>query len=64
MEYQHPNTLHTQPFEVIHAHDSKVVCDGGGGALGHPRVYLTIEQETGNVVCNYCSRMYVYDHSN
>jgi uncharacterized Zn-finger protein len=35
-----------------------VGCDGGGGALGHPLVYLHIEAE-GEVVCPYCSRRFV-----
>ena len=33
------------------------VCDGGGGALGHPRVYLTLVE--GKIECGYCGRMYV-----
>jgi uncharacterized Zn-finger protein len=38
---------------------SRVVgCDGGGGALGHPLVYLRIEHD-GDVVCPYCSRRFV-----
>jgi uncharacterized Zn-finger protein len=35
-----------------------VGCDGGGGALGHPLVYLRIERE-GEVVCPYCSLRFV-----
>lgn len=36
-----------------------VGCDGdGGGALGHPLVYLRIAQN-GDVVCPYCSRRFV-----
>ncbi len=34
-----------------------VGCDGGGGALGHPLVYLAIGRE-GSVTCPYCSRHY------
>ncbi|HZF76681.1 MAG TPA: zinc-finger domain-containing protein [Acetobacteraceae bacterium] len=34
-----------------------VGCDGGGGALGHPLVYLRIV--TDQVTCPYCSRTYV-----
>lgn len=34
-----------------------VGCDGGGGALGHPLVYLRIEDQ--QVTCPYCSRTYV-----
>ncbi|MEI4232655.1 zinc-finger domain-containing protein [Roseovarius sp. D22-M7] len=30
----------------------RVACDGG--ALGHPRVWLRISEETGFVECPYC----------
>lgn len=33
-------------------------CDGGGGALGHPKVSLNLGDEQ-EVVCPYCSRHYV-----
>jgi uncharacterized Zn-finger protein len=39
----------------------KVACDGGEGALGHPRVWLTIPRETGWVECGYCDKRYVID---
>jgi len=33
---------------------SRVVsCDGGGGALGHPKVYINLDQP-GNHSCGYC----------
>ena len=32
----------------------RIACDGGGGALGHPRVWLQIPKETGSVECPYC----------
>ena len=37
----------------------KIACDGGEGALGHPRVWLTIPAETGYVECPYCDAKYV-----
>ena len=38
--------------------DQRVSCNGGGGALGHPQVWLTLGVD--NVVtCPYCSRTYV-----
>ena len=37
----------------------KIACDGGEGALGHPRVWLTIPEETGFVECGYCDARYV-----
>jgi uncharacterized Zn-finger protein len=46
------------PFEVISTDTSEVSCDGGGGALGHPRVYLHIAPEEGEIVCPYCSRTF------
>jgi len=46
------------PQETITVSESTVACDGGGGALGHPRVFLKIGG-TGEIVCPYCSRRYV-----
>lgn len=46
-------------FETIEVDVLEVACDGGGGPLGHPRVYLHIESDEGHVVCPYCSRDFV-----
>lgn len=48
-----------QPYEVIEVNQLEVVCDGDGGAAGHPRVYLHIDREEGEITCPYCSRQYV-----
>ncbi len=45
------------PTEIIHVNETVVACDGGGGALGHPRVFLHMEGNS--VMCPYCSRLYV-----
>lgn len=37
---------------------TRVACDGGEGALGHPRVWLSIG-ESGFVECPYCDKKYV-----
>jgi uncharacterized Zn-finger protein len=50
-----PSTI--APTEIIHVGTRTVACDGGDGALGHPRVFLRIPGE--QVMCPYCSRMYV-----
>ena len=36
----------------------RVACDGVGGALGHPRVYLEMG-EASFVECPYCDRRFV-----
>ncbi len=45
--------------EVINTETAQVSCDGGGGALGHPRVYLQIKPEVGEIECPYCGRRFV-----
>ena len=45
--------------EVIYVNSRTAVCDGGVGALGHPRVFLAIGQ-SGEVECGYCSRRFVF----
>jgi uncharacterized Zn-finger protein len=52
-------TARTTPTEVIPVNERTVACDGGNGALGHPRVFLHIEAH--DVMCPYCSRLYVLD---
>ena len=38
---------------------SRVACDGGGGALGHPRVWLTVDSTKGFVECPYCDKKFM-----
>ena len=37
----------------------RIACDGGEGALGHPRVWLQIPEDIGWVECPYCDCKYV-----
>ena len=39
----------------------KVACDGGEGALGHPRVWLSIPADQGFVDCGYCDKRFQID---
>lgn len=39
----------------------RVSCDGGEGALGHPRVWLSIDEEQGWVECGYCDKRFVFE---
>ena len=47
-----------EPPETIEVEETAIACDGGGGALGHPRVFLHIDGE-GRVDCPYCGRRFV-----
>ena len=52
-------TTPTAPDTRI-VHEWRVACDGGDGALGHPRVWLTIPRDVGFVICPYCDTKYVH----
>lgn len=45
--------------EIVPVTGDSVSCDGGGGPLGHPLVFLPIYASTGYVDCPYCDRRYV-----
>jgi uncharacterized Zn-finger protein len=46
------------PAETIYIDEMVAACNGGGGPLGHPRVYLNLAP-LGKVECPYCSRLFV-----
>jgi uncharacterized Zn-finger protein len=60
----------SQAPETVQAHSARVMCDGASGirstggyapsALGHPRVYLEID-EKGFVECPYCDKRFVLE---
>jgi uncharacterized Zn-finger protein len=52
-----PDMPSPAPTETIMVHDRVAACDGGGGTLGHPKVYLRLVD--GQVICPYCSRHFV-----
>ncbi len=49
------------PPETETVKTRRVACDGGEGALGHPRVWLSIDDDTGWVECGYCDKRFVLD---
>lgn len=52
----------SQALETKVVDKFKVSCDGGG-ANGHPRVWLQIPADIGWVECPYCDAKYVHsDH--
>ncbi len=44
--------------EIIEVDDTRIACDGGDGALGHPRVFLEMGDKN-FVECPYCDRRFV-----
>jgi uncharacterized Zn-finger protein len=50
--------LSRDPVETIYVQGHRVACDGGGGALGHPKVWYEMGDD-GKVECLYCGRIFV-----
>ena len=53
----------TKPIEVLQVNEVVVTCEGSGGSLGHPKVFLHMQGPIGTVarqvMCPYCSRLFV-----
>lgn len=49
------------PPETEMVTTTRIACDGGEGALGHPRVWLSIDPKTGYVECGYCDKRYILE---
>ena len=52
-----PQTPDPDTPEVVVVRSRRVACDGVGGALGHPRVWLEMG-EANFVECSYCDRRF------
>lgn len=48
-----------QPIRLVNSRTAS--CDGGGGALGHPKVYINLDKE-GPKSCHYCGLQFEQDH--
>ncbi|ELR20908.1 NADH dehydrogenase (ubiquinone), putative [Acanthamoeba castellanii str. Neff] len=48
--------IHEIPPKVTHG--STAVCDGGGGALGHPRIFINLDKP-GPHDCGYCGLRFI-----
>ncbi len=46
------------PPEVVVVTSHRIACDGDGGALGHPRIFLELGDKP-FVECPYCDRRFV-----
>lgn len=45
--------------EIVVVTATRISCDGGCGALGHPRVWMTIDPGRGFIDCGYCDRRFI-----
>lgn len=52
------DSIPVPPPEQITVSKKRVACDGGGGALGHPLVYMDMGEDD-FVECGYCDRRFV-----
>ncbi len=43
---------------IVDSHADGVACDGGGGALGHPKTWYSFDGQD-SVQCGYCDRLFV-----
>jgi uncharacterized Zn-finger protein len=48
--------------EIIETKNTVVKCNGGGGVLGHPIVFLNLDPQ-GMRMCPYCSKCFVKIYS-
>ena len=53
-----PYALLADPPEVVVVDTTRVSCEGVGGALGHPKVFMEMG-DSGFVECGYCDRRFV-----
>ncbi|KAI4138157.1 MAG: hypothetical protein LQ340_008069 [Diploschistes diacapsis] len=62
--------LQPRPYaaiELIHkqavrwTHDRVVSCDGGGGPLGHPRIFINVDKPQ-ICWCTYCGLPFAHEH--
>ncbi|XP_035537217.1 NADH dehydrogenase [ubiquinone] iron-sulfur protein 6, mitochondrial [Morone saxatilis] len=49
--------------EPVSEVEARVVsCDGGGGALGHPKVFINLDKDTKVGTCGYCGLQFKQKH--
>jgi len=46
--------------EAIKVESKNIACDGGAGQLGHPRVFLAIDDDQ-RAACPYCGQIFIYE---
>jgi uncharacterized Zn-finger protein len=56
MPPRHPDAIIPPPEQIV-VTSKRVACDGGGGVLGHPLVYMDMGEDD-FVECGYCDRRF------
>ena len=58
------DSVHVQSPEIISVPEAcdGVLCEGGGGAFGHPKVWYSFEDRD-SVECSYCNRLFVKERA-
>ncbi|KAL2911942.1 hypothetical protein HK105_208552 [Polyrhizophydium stewartii] len=51
--------INAVPVKFVEAR--RVACDGGGGALGHPKVYINLDKDQ-PMPCGYCGLRFQQKH--
>lgn len=46
---------------IVHVSARKAVCDGGGGARGHPKIFINVDKPEGGK-CGYCGLRFQMKH--
>ncbi len=64
MSYTHANIIHMysdimKNAEIVETISKLVLCSGGEDVLEHPKIYLEIDPNVGNIVCPYCTKTFV-----
>ena len=59
MSSKMPEAASLNPPETEIVTKTRVMCDGSGPGLGHPRVWLSIDPAIGWVECGYCDKRFI-----
>ncbi len=53
------DVMEKDPPDIVVVTNRRISCVGQGAALGHPKVWYQIPEDTGWVECGYCDRRFV-----
>lgn len=62
MEYKNTPDPSRPEVIIVPNHADEVACDGGGGALGHPKVWYSFDGQD-QTECGYCDRLFIKERA-